>query len=163
MINSIQNGCLDELLSICSDEELNSIVNSIMISKISSINKSTLFKKHYPKPTKYIELISDEIRLLGEKSRMNLFNKKESSYDTIVNDVCNILSIPYSNNQTIINEKNILDLYYLENQTLNDISINKYIKLYVSLKGKLSYPAHQVTIPCVLLYCETKTSQIIED
>lgn len=110
-LKKIQQGDLYALLSLCTKEELEPIVEKI-ISKVSNfIDINEEYKKFSPDHTKYHKIIGDEIRLFGGNSICNLFRSEGPPYSQIVIDVCKKLDIPYQNDNIIKNENNLLDIF----------------------------------------------------
>jgi len=164
-LEKVMKGDLYALLSICSKDELNTIVSTITDPVSGFLDQEESYKKYFPDHTKYYSLIGDEIRLFGGDSFANIARGGEGiSYDEIVIDVCNRLKIPCENENTAKNEENLLSLYLLEqdkvksNTTKVKTEILKMVLMrvglgpigWLSVPFQLAGPAFRVTVPCVL-------------
>lgn len=160
----ISQGDLYALLEVCSNDELDPLVEIITESLTNHLNINEKYKAYKPNHKKYHREIGDEIRLFGSDSFASLFRGGIGvSYDEIVIDVCSKLNIPHTNS-TIENEKNILTLYELENKIIASpaiYSLSTFKLVASSLLTKLhpagtimaltqfSSPAFRVTIPLI--------------
>lgn len=174
----IRSGDLYALLSTCSADDLNPLVEIILgkLSNFLEINDD--YKKYKPDHTKYYQVIANEIRLYGGNTFRNLLRGGEGpAYDEIVIDVCKKLDIPYEKDNTVANENNILTVYLekhwasiaqeghegsvseARNAAIGDVSVLKgfakggaaYLLLgWGGLAVSLADTAFKVTVPCVL-------------
>lgn len=153
-IRSIENGDLYSLLSVCSNEELQPLVDCILgkFSNFLSIYKE--YKEFSPCHTKYHKAIGDELRLYGGNTFGNIYRSGGPSYDTVVIDVCKQLSIAYKSGQTTDNESRLLTFYF-EGQWAalsSDERENLIAKACQKATKQVGYSARQKrTAPRVLL------------
>lgn len=178
-LENIENGDLYALLSICDNHELEPLVEIITETITNSLDTCDLYKKNKSNHKKYYELIGDEIRLFGSDSFVSMYRGGEGvTYDEVVFDVCERLSIPSKKNATISNEQNLLDLYNLEKDklTLNSTkNVTHSIKFIAQalitrlhpvglafLPFQLSSPAFRVSVPCVILIADLRQKKLKE-
>ena len=111
-IEPTRRGELYSLLSVCTKEDLDPIVE-ILLSKLSNfLDINDTYKAHKPDHTRYHKVIGDELRLFGGNSLRNLFRGGEGpSYSEIVVDVCERLGVPYVKDDIVGNEANLLDIF----------------------------------------------------
>lgn len=110
-LDFIKAGDLNALLSVCSAEDLDPLVQ-VLLSKLSNgIDINEDYKRYAPDHTKYYELIGKDLRLFGGNSLRNLFRGEGPSYDEIVLDVCKKLDVPCETGKTVQNEENLLTIY----------------------------------------------------
>ncbi len=126
-IDDIKKGDLYALLSVCTREDLNPLVELIKDKLTNSLEQNDDYKKHYPDHTKYYKIIGDEIRWFGGNTLKNLFRGEGPSYDEIVIDVCKKLDVPYEKGKTVENENNILTLFFEKQWNLLDDNEKKKI------------------------------------
>ncbi len=127
IFSKIKNGDLYALLDVCSQEDLNPLVESItkrfdsllknVADKFSnSIEANTIYQRYYPDHKQYTDLIADEIRLYGGNSISNMYRQRTGpDYDEILFDVCQKLDIPSEKREIIKNEKKLLKLCLPDN------------------------------------------------
>ncbi|AUG52077.1 hypothetical protein [Thalassospira marina] len=107
----VESGDLYALLSVCTKEDLDPIVQ-IILKKVSNfLSTDEKYKKYSPDHTKYHKLIGDELRLFGGNSLSNVFRGQGPGYDEIVFDVCKKLDVPCQEGRIVENEANLLDLF----------------------------------------------------
>ena len=141
----IRSGKLYPLLSICTKEDLDPLVEIILSRPLNFLNVDVAYKVHKPDHTRYHSVIGNEIRLFGGNSIGNLFRGGEGpSYSEIVVDVCKKLGVPYNKNDTVGNEANLLDIFVQERwQSLDSGERRRLIEVArKAASGKLSYAAN---------------------
>lgn len=109
----ISAGDLYALLSICDNDDLETLVTTILSATTNSLDSNEKFKIHRPNHRAYAKEIGDELRSFGGHSFRNLFRGGGPSYEEIVIDVCKKLDVPYSEGKTVLNEERLL-VNYLE-------------------------------------------------
>lgn len=114
-LQAIKNGDLYALLSVCTDEDLAPLVETITSRPTNFLDTNEDYKKHKPKHSMYHKAIGDDLRLFGGNSLRNIFRGEGPSYDEIVVDVCKKLDVSCSDGKTAENEQNLLTLH-LERQ-----------------------------------------------
>lgn len=126
-IEDIKKGDLYALLSVCTRDDLDPLVELIKGKLTNFLEQNDDYKKYYPDHTKYYKIIGDEIRLFGGNTLKNLFRGEGPSYDEIVIDVCKKLDVPYEKGKTVNNENNILTLFFEKQWNLLDDNEKKKI------------------------------------
>jgi len=108
----IRRGELYPLLALCSKEDLAPLVEIILSKPANFLDINDAYKAHEPDHTQYHKIIGDEIRLFGGNSIKNIFRGNEGPpYSEIVVDVCEKLSVPHTNGDTVRSEANLLDVF----------------------------------------------------
>ena len=127
--DNIANGDLYALLSTCTKEDLDPLVNCITgkLSNFLEINED--YKRYSPDHTKYYQVIADEIRLFGGNSFRNLVRGGVGPcYDEVLLDVCKKLDVPCRDGETIRNESNLLTIFFDRQwKALSDEEREKFI------------------------------------
>ena len=87
-----------DILNTFSNEELEPIVK--LITEKGSISqlltRSEEYKTYYPDHQKYVNVIKDELSLMGGNSVVNFFRRRGVSYREMVMDVCDQLDARYN-------------------------------------------------------------------
>lgn len=171
-IKKIEEGDLVALFSICTNEELEPIVQILIDQKMSAIKKQANFKKFYPDHSKYYKSIVEAIQLFGGNSLANFTRKGAGvSYNEIVFNVCERLGVPRTKNEIVSNEVTLLRLYELEAESINknkfNIKSDTLITLFpiigaVNLLSMTTGPAYRVTVPCVTEIAQLRQKKINE-
>ena len=107
----IKEGDLYALLSICSNEDLAPLVETISGARtlINSFTTSPEYKEFYPNHERYYKKIADEIRLFcGGHSIRNVFRGEGPSYREVLKDVCEKLKVKYSSDKIPLIEEALL-------------------------------------------------------
>ena len=107
-LEKVKSGDLYALLSVCSNDELEPIVSTILSSTTNMLDVNDKFKKNKPYHQMYTKEIGDELRTYGGHSVRNLFRGGGPSYDEIVIDVCKALNVSYQVGNTPLNEERLL-------------------------------------------------------
>lgn len=165
-IKELQQGNLYYLLSVCSNQELEPLVNIITNAFTNHLYIDESYKKYKPNHKKYYKKIGDEIRLFGSDSFASIFRGEGVDYKEIVIDICKRLNVPHKNNDLVGNEKNLISLYELEKEKLTSSITSDITKTLTFIAStlltkihpagailsitQLSSPAFRVTIPCVM-------------
>ena len=94
-------------LAICSDEELNDLVECLTKSPTGSLKTSKEYKANFPHHSKYWKIIAEEMQLFGGNSFANLIRGGNGVlYKEILCDVCNNLKVNFNkDSETILIEE----------------------------------------------------------
>ena len=113
IFSKIKSGSLDDLLAVCSKEDLEPLVGYISDKRWNSFKSNEAFKTYSPADhTKYTKLIADKIRLFGGNTLRNVTRSGEGpEYDDILLDACQKLDIPSKKGDIFNNESNLLRLF----------------------------------------------------
>ena len=80
IFSKIKSGSLDDLLAVCSKEDLEPLVGYISDKRWNSFNSNEAFKTYSPADhTKYTKLIADKIRLFGGNTLRNVTRSGEGA------------------------------------------------------------------------------------
>lgn len=100
---------LNPILEKASNEDLIPIVEC-MIKKLSNgIDTDERYKKNPDKPTEYVDLIADEIRLFGGNTFANLVRREGVSYKEVVCDVADYLKVSYNKSSNVERIENLIN------------------------------------------------------
>jgi hypothetical protein len=114
----IENGDLYKLLSVCNNAELDVLVKTIISEKPNPLSSNIDYKNHSPNHKRYYQKIGDGICFFGE-----------STYDNVVNNICNILNIPYEKGKIVDNELKLLSKCFGKNvNDLTQVQLEKFIE-----------------------------------
>ena len=91
---------LNSVLSKATNSELKPLVEYITKKLSNAIDIDDRYKKYPNEPTKYYDLIADEIRAMGGNSFANLFRGEGVSYHEVVCDVADKLDVNYNKKST---------------------------------------------------------------
>ena len=92
---------LNPVLEKANDDDLLPLVD-YMIGKLSNaIDTDERYKANPKKPTEYVDLLADEIRLFGGNTFANLVRGEGVSYKEVVCDVADKLKVSYNKSSTI--------------------------------------------------------------
>ena len=91
---------LNPILANASDEELRPIVGFLLKKMSNDIKNDYRYKDHPDEPSLYTDLISDEIRLMGGNTFVNLFRREGVSYHEVVVDVAEKMKVSFNKNSS---------------------------------------------------------------
>lgn len=96
------DNALNPVLEKATDEELLPLVECMLKKLSNEIDCDDRYKKNPQKPTTYVDLLADELRLFGGNTIANFFRGGVGvSYNEVVCDVANKLRISYNKNSKI--------------------------------------------------------------
>lgn len=99
---------LNPVLERANDEELMPIVEYLLKKLSNGIDIDERYKKNPKKPTEYVDLIADEIRLFGGNSFANFFRGEGVPYKEVVCDVADKLNVSYNQNSAVERIENLI-------------------------------------------------------
>jgi uncharacterized protein YaaW (UPF0174 family) len=114
-MESIRQGDLYALFSVCDNDDLAPLVETITGRMTNFLDVSDEYKEHFPDHSKYHTKLADEIRLFGGNTIRNIFRGSGPAYDEILLDVCKKLEVPCEKGNVLKNESNLLTIF-LERQ-----------------------------------------------
>lgn len=122
---------LNPVLERATDAELMPLVE-VMLKKLSNaIDTDERYKENPKKPTKYVDLIADEIRLFGGNSFANMFRGGEGvSYHEVVCDVAKKLKVDFNSSSSVQRIEQAINLKIAEDafQKMSDEEKEELIK-----------------------------------
>ena len=92
---------LNPVLEKANNEELMPLVDYMLKKLSNAIDIDDRYKANPQKPTNYVDLIADELRLFGGNSFVNLVRGEGVSYKEVVCDVAKILKVPFNQNSNV--------------------------------------------------------------
>lgn len=92
---------LNPVLENASDEELLPLVDYMLKKLSNAIDTDNRYKANPKKPTNYVDLVADELRLFGGNSFANIARGEGIPYKEVVCDVAKILKVSYNKDSDV--------------------------------------------------------------
>lgn len=176
LLKKIKSGDLYALLAVCTNDELDPIVKTLLGATTNFLEVNDVYKKFSPNHIMYHKEICDELRTFGGNSFANIFRGNGPEYSELVDDVCEKLDVKFIKGAVVANEKRLLQKYA---EDMGDAGVEKVAAVagkdaskignnkaattvgiasavLISPAGllytgyKISGAAFRVTVPCVL-------------
>ncbi|WP_175718018.1 hypothetical protein [Burkholderia anthina] len=125
LLSEIKKGNLYALLEVCSDEDLEPLVDLLKGPWSSSLTSDAQYKRSPSHPSRYSVAIGDEIRAFGGNTVKNQLRGGGPEYEEVVVDVCKRLGVPYKDNSIVENENALLHLLFAQNWNTLDAAGRK--------------------------------------
>ncbi|WP_186209996.1 hypothetical protein [Burkholderia gladioli] len=128
LLSEIKKGNLYALLEVCTDDDLEPLVDLLKGPWSSSLTSDAQYKRFPSHPSRYSVAIGDEIRAFGGNTVKNQLRGGGPDYGEVVIDVCKRLGVPYKDNSIIENESALLHLLFAQDwNTLDAIGRKRAI------------------------------------
>ena len=114
LLSEIKKGNLYALLDVCTDEDLEPLVDLLKGPWSSSLTSDTQYKRFPSHPSRYSVAIGDEIRAFGGNTVRNQVRGGGPEYEEVVVDVCKRLGVPHKDNSIVENESALLHLLFAQ-------------------------------------------------
>jgi uncharacterized protein YaaW (UPF0174 family) len=125
LLSEIKKGNLYALLAVCTDEDLEPLVDLLKGPWSSTLASDAQYKRSPSHPSRYNVAIGDEIRAFGGNTVKNRLRGGGPEYGEVVADVCKRLGVPCKDNAIVENEATLLNLFFAQDWNTLDAAGRK--------------------------------------